>query len=419
MVLVALVLRLIVVGISYPDRLNPDRNYWRFAGETGRIARSIVEGKGFSSPLFGDTGPTAWMTPIYPYLVALSFRLFGVYTKASAITMLSLNSIFSALTCLPVYFMTRRTFGEITAVGASWTWAFFPFAIYFSGSFIWSTVLTTFLLALAFAVGLRLQESCRMGDWIGFGLLAGIAALSDPIAISILPLFGLWMWYRGAKRGGNWLLRGAAAGLAFIIVVTPWFARNYRVFGAFIPFRDNFGLELYVGNHGETWHFAEGPHPSNSDDEWQEYQQLGELRYMHHKQAQAVSLISRNKGEFVWLSFRRALYIWTNYWSFSRRYLEAEPFDVPAIFLTSTLSLLALWGLWLGWRNVGLAIVPFAIALFFFPVVYYVTHLEDYYRRPADPFYTVLAVYAVTVYLQRRRKSAGDQMSLPETQVAS
>ena len=419
MVLVAIVLRLIVVGISYPDRLNPDRDHWRFAGETGRIARSIVEGKGFSSPLFGDTGPTAWMTPIYPYLVALSFRVFGVYSKASAIAMLSLNSLFSALTCLPVYFMTRRSFGEITAVSAGWTWAFFPFAIYFSGNFIWSTVLTTFLLALAFAAGLKLERSSRMKDWVGFGLLAGLAALSDPIAISILAPLGLWMWYRTSRHGGNWLLRGTAAGLAFIIVVTPWFVRNYRVFGSFIPFRDNFGLELYVGNHGETWHFAEGPHPSNSDQEWQEYQQLGELRYMEHKQQQAMELISSNKVGFVWLSFRRALYIWTNYWSFSRRYLQAEPFDVPAIFFTSTLTVLALSGLWLGWRNIGLSIIPYAIALFFFPMVYYVTHLEDYYRRPVDPFYVVLAVYSVSVYLQRRRQGASHDASLPHSQAVS
>ncbi len=419
MVLVALVLRLIVVVISYPDRLNPDRDHWRFAGETGRIARSIVEGKGFSSPLFGDTGPTAWMTPIYPYLVALAFRLFGVYSKASAIAMLLMNGIFSALTCLPVYFMARRSFGEITAIRAGWTWAFFPYAIYFSGNFIWSTVLTTFLLALAFAAGLRLEESSRMRDWVVFGLFAGIAALSDPIAISILPPLGLWMWYRASRRGGDWLLRGLIAGLAFIMIVTPWFVRNYHVFGMFIPFRDNFGLELYVGNHGETWHFAEGPHPSNSDEEWREYRQLGELRYMQHKQAQAVSLISRNKGEFVWLSFRRALYIWTNYWSFSRRYLQAEPFDVPGIFLTSTLTVLALWGLWLGCRNVGLSIVPYAIALFFFPMIYYVTHLEDYYRRPADPFYVVLAVYGVSAYLQRRRQWASHNTSLSHPQAVS
>lgn len=419
MVLVALILRLIVVGFCYPDRLNPDRDYWRFAGETGRIARSIVQGKGFSNPLFGDTGPTAWMTPIYPYLLALSFRIFGVYSKASAIIMLSLNSLFSALTCLPVFFMARRILGDLTAIRAGWAWAFFPYAIYFPGNFIWSTVLTTFLLALAFAAGLRLEDSSRLKDWILFGVLGAIAALSDPIAISVLPLVGLWMWYRRSQRGGNRFLPGLAAALAFIVVVSPWFVRNYVVFRKLIPFRDNFGLELYVGNDGATWHWAAGPHPTHQDEEWQEYRQLGELRYMQHKQEQATSFIAQHKGVFAELAFRRALYMWTNYWSFDRRYLNEEPFDIPAVFLTTTLTALALWGLWLGWRNFGPAVVPYAIALFFFPIVYYITHLEDYYRRPADPFFVVLAAYAVTAYLEKRRNRAAQAASRPQTQLAS
>jgi hypothetical protein len=68
--------------------LNPDRDHWRFAGETGRIARSIAEGDGFSSPLHANTGPTAWMTPLHPLLLAGIFKILGIYTQASAIAML-------------------------------------------------------------------------------------------------------------------------------------------------------------------------------------------------------------------------------------------------------------------------------------------------------------------------------------------
>jgi hypothetical protein len=32
--------------------------------------------------------------------------------------------------------------------------------------------------------------------------------------------------------------------------------------------------------------------------------------------------------------------------------------------------------------------------LFFFPATYYITHMQDYYRRPLDPFFVILAVYA-------------------------
>src|ERR1700675_3107275 len=81
MVLVGISLRLIVAGFLYPEHLNPDRDYWRFAGEAGRIGRSLVNGQGFSSPFFGETGPTALMAPAYCYLVAAVFKTFGVYTK--------------------------------------------------------------------------------------------------------------------------------------------------------------------------------------------------------------------------------------------------------------------------------------------------------------------------------------------------
>jgi len=136
-VLVAFILRLAVIAFLYQEQLDPARDHWRFAYETGRIARSIALGRGFSSPLFGDTGPTAWMTPAYPCLVALVFKVFGVYTKASALFLLSLNALVSALTCVPVFFIALRTFGNRVARWSLWAWALFPYGIYFPSRSIW------------------------------------------------------------------------------------------------------------------------------------------------------------------------------------------------------------------------------------------------------------------------------------------
>ena len=188
---VSLLLRFGVVGFLYPEHLNPDRGFWRFAGEAGKIAQSLVEGRGFGSPFFADTGPTALMPPVYPYLIAGVFEFFGTYTKASALVMLSLDSLFSALTCLPIYFIARKCFGDRVAVIAAWTWAFFPYAIYFSADFIWPTVLTTLLLSLLFLMVLHLASSSRLSLWLGFGLLSGLATLTEPIVLSVLPLLGM------------------------------------------------------------------------------------------------------------------------------------------------------------------------------------------------------------------------------------
>src|SRR6266478_3611251 len=71
MVVVALLLRLVVMSFLYPERTDPARDHWRLGGEAGRIARSIAQGEGFSNPLFGKTGPTAWLAPVFPYLLAV------------------------------------------------------------------------------------------------------------------------------------------------------------------------------------------------------------------------------------------------------------------------------------------------------------------------------------------------------------
>jgi len=137
MVLAALAIRLVVMVFLLPEQLDPSRDHWHFGYETGRIARSIVQGKGFSSPLFAETGPTAWMSPVYPYLVASVFKVFGIYTTASAVVLLSLNALTSALTCIPIFFIARRIFGERAAKWAGWGWVVFPYAVYFPVERIW------------------------------------------------------------------------------------------------------------------------------------------------------------------------------------------------------------------------------------------------------------------------------------------
>jgi hypothetical protein len=404
MVLVGFAIRLAVVGFLYPERLNPDRNHWRFAGETGHIAQSLVEGNGFGSPFHGRTGPTAHMPPIYPSIVAGVFLIFGAYTKASALTMMGLDSLFSAMTCVPVFLIARRSFSAGAAMWAGWSWAIFPYAIYFSADFIWVTTLTTLLLALIFLAALRL-EGAPLSTWAGFGALTGVAALADPVVLSVAPLLALWSCYRLLRKKQGWLLPALAAALAFGFTVAPWMMRNYRVFHAFVPFRDNFGLELYVGNNGNTWHFAPiGFHPSSTDGEMREYARMGELAYMRRKQTQALEWIRNHPGDFAVLSLRRAGYMWTNYWSFSRRYLEAEPLDPANIFLCTSLTVLALAGLRRAFRLGAGVAMPYAIALFFFPIVYYVTHPEDYYRRPIDPIFVVLAAYAMDSWWQEQAR---------------
>jgi 4-amino-4-deoxy-L-arabinose transferase-like glycosyltransferase len=392
MILTALALRLAVMAFLLPEQLDPFRDHWRFGYEAGRVARSIAQGHGFGSPLYEVTGPTAWFTPLFPYLLAGVFKVFGVYSRASALVMLGLNCLLSALTCIPVFFIARRSFGDRPARWAGWLWAFFPYGIYFPAERIWETWLATLLLCLIFLLALKLAESPSLSSWAGYGLLWAIAALNSPVALSVLPFLTAWICYRLQWRRKTWFVPSVVSAVVFVAVVSPWFVRNYETFHQFVPFRDTFGLELHVGNNADTshWH-PNAAGPWHNDDEYAEYKQMGELGYMARKKQQALEFISLHPGEFAWMTLRRAGYLWTGFWSFDRNYLQQEPLDLANIPFTTAFTVLALLGLRRAFQKDASSAMPYAIVLVFFPVVYFVTHPEVYYLRPLDPIVAILA----------------------------
>lgn len=406
MVLVGLAIRLAVVGFLYPDQLDPSRNHWHFAFENGKIAYSIVQGHGFGSPLFEYTGPTAWLTPVYPYLIAGVFVIFGTYSKASALVLLSLQALISALTCLPLFFAARKTFGERVGLYSGWAWALFPLGIYWPAERIWATWLATLLLTLLFLLTLHFERPASLGFWIGYGLLWGFTALTDPIVLTVLPVMLGWIAFRLYQQRERWLLPVTVAALTIILSVSPWFIRNYEVFHRFIPFRDGFGLELHLGNNGDTSYWtsaslgsalSEKMGPWHNDAEWQKFKHIGEIAYMQESKEKAIAYIRAHPRWFAVVTVRRIVFIWTHFWSFSSYYLAQEPDDPVNVAFSTLFTLLTLVGLRRAFRDseVRPVAILYALVLLFFPLVFYVTHGEVYYRRQIDPLMVVLAVYGV------------------------
>ncbi len=408
MVAAGLAARLAVIPFLYRDWLDPFvLEHWAF----GRVARSLVAGHGFGN-VFADTGPTAVVSPVYAYVLAGVFRVFGTYTPASIVAALALNSLFSALTCIPVFLLARRCFSLRAAKWAGWGWAFSPYGIYYGADWAWSTCLVTLLLAVLFLWALRLEESGNAWEWLGFGVLGGAAALTEPVVLSVVPLLGLWTCWRRLRKRQSWVLPMTVAALGAVAVMAPWFVRNYEAFHQFIPIRSGLGLELYIGNSADSLHWVDRSlHPNHSDAELAEYARLGELAYMAHKGQQAKQYIRSHPAQYVDRVVRRVIYIWTGFWSFDRAYLAEEPLDVPNIFLSTTMTVLALAGLRRLYRtnagraDAGLA-VRFGIVFVFFPLAYYFSHPETYYFRPVDPLIVVLASYFVTERFGGRRQPA-------------
>src|SRR3954463_14524154 len=83
-VLIGFLLRVGFVAVGHTYKVNKLHGTFGYGWEMGRIAQSLAEGNGFANPFQLPTGPTAWEPPVYPFLMAGVFKLFGVYTKLSA-----------------------------------------------------------------------------------------------------------------------------------------------------------------------------------------------------------------------------------------------------------------------------------------------------------------------------------------------
>ena len=401
-----LAVRFVVVAFAYGSFLDPQREHWLFAFEIGKIAQSIVLGHGFGNIYYGGpTGPTAQIAPGLPLILAGIFAVFGIYTKAAAIAMLALNSVFSALTCVPIYFVARRTLGVRVARWAAWAWAFFPYAVYFSADSMWDHALVTLLLTCILWAALALQDSTRKMSWAAFGLLCGFTALVNPVVLGVVPVLAAWVCYRLHRDGRAWRLRALTAAAVACAVIAPWLVRNYRVFHTPEFLKDDLPLELCAGNLGSSLYWWNPAiHPSGSAAQMVRFHRVGEQAYMAADWLSFRKFVEHHPGAYIGRSVRRFIYVWTGYWSFNARYLQEEQFDLADIPFRTALSLLALFGLFRVFRERPERAAPYALMLLFFPIVFYLTHPEIAYREPIDPEIVILACCALT-HLRRRQET--------------
>jgi 4-amino-4-deoxy-L-arabinose transferase-like glycosyltransferase len=409
MVFLSLILQIAAIAIFHQYRVRAGDDHFGFGWEMGRIGRSLALGQGFSNPYGDSTGPTAWEPPIYPCLIAGVFRIFGIYSSASAVVLLSLNSLFTALTSIPIFFIARRTLDERLAFWSAWTWALLPYAMYWSVHWIWDTTLSPLLLAVIFLISLGLEQWDGWRPWPLYGALWGVTALTNPSMLSFLPCSGLWIWYRRHKLGRESFAGVILASVVFCSCLTPWLVRNYRAFGRFVFIRDDFGLQFRLGNGP----YADGVlmaylQPNLNLEEFAAFKQLGELAYAERCQRLTLEWLHQHPGRFAIISLKRLFY----YWGGVPKATDSVAwFDLrDSLFLAS--SVLALWGLGRALRKKVSGVWLFFWLVVSYPTVYYFVFPHARYRHPIEPELLIMAVFLLSETGQKQGTRGGPPAAL-------
>jgi hypothetical protein len=378
-----------------------------FAQETGNIAQALAQGRGFSDPYRQHTGPTAWLAPIYPLLLAGIFRVFGIFTPAAFWAAATLNILCSACVCIPLFFAGKRIAGVTLAAGAAWLWAVFPNGVIIPFDWIWDTSLAALLAATILWVTLAIDDSERMRDWIAYGLLWGLTLLTTPALGSLAPFLLLWLAWRRRRRGGfAGLKRPAVAAAVLVFCLVPWTARNYAQFHRFVPLRSDFPFELWIGNN-------EVLNPQGRDamaritayGQIREYVQLGETAFLQKKWREATGFILSHKRLELWLTQRRFVAMWLGSPDPIIDFRHASSPFIRFLYIANALATLgALAGIVaLFWKRNPYAF-PVSAFPIVFPSIYYVTHASLRYRNPIDPAVLLLAAAAIVAMFSHRAK---------------
>jgi Dolichyl-phosphate-mannose-protein mannosyltransferase len=413
----AFILRVLTITLAHTYRIRPFQDHFQFGWEMGRIARSLIGGYGYADPFVGHTGPTAWVPPLYPLLMAAVFKLFGVYTAISAWVLLTINSVFSAAIAPAVYEIAARCYNRTVAIWSAWLWALYPAAMQYAVHWVWEMSLTTLLFTWTLMLALRMrgigepapeQNPANTRRWLEFGVLWGLISLSNATLLLFLPICGIWILIAPPSEPGappsrseaklRWvsrsvhLARAAVTGLLFFAFLFPWIWRNWTVFHAFIPIRSNLGAEMYAGSGpgSNGFAFIATLPLVERDPETMAYKSLGEIAYVKQQGEKAKAYVAAHRWHYARISLKRFYFFWVGVPHPAESSPWGEYFrELNYCFLSITGCL----GLALSLKNRVPAAGLFAWAFLLLPLTYYFITVQARFRHPLEPLIAILTVY--------------------------
>jgi len=348
--------------------------------------------------------------PLYPFFLALIYRVFGIHYLAVYL----IQHLLGIISCLLVYRIASRLFGQAIGLLASLIASTYWILIYFEGQLLAESLATCLVLS-SLCLLLAARESGRSFHWFSAGLLLALSVICRPHLLAFFPLVLLWAaWIYGPSKDNlRYLLRTLFSfTLAFFLPLSLVTGANYLVYHDFVLIQPNTGLNLYLGNNPE----ANGLPYATPGNRWQELASMAAREGKATPSQQDRYYLARTlefiKGEplaYLRLLLRKLLLFW-NYYEidasqdigFFRGHSSLAGLLFFDFRLVSPLALLALLMLLReAFRHKGLALLYLFVVSCCLSLV--MTVVSARYRLPAIPVLIVFAARGMSLIWERIR----------------
>lgn len=348
-------------------------------------AKSILNGQFLRDRAF-------YQSPLYPYVLAGLYRLFGPDFLFVSIFQAGLG----ALTCSLLTVVTIRSFGEWAGGIAGLLAIFYRPLIFYTAPAMKET-LSLFLLTVFILCAARALTNSRKRDYLSAGFVLGLTALTRGNALILLPALSLvFLFHKGFSKVvfSRLAIFGFATGLA----IAPATLHNFVVSRDFVLLNYTSGFNFYMGSSSTTTGANAYPKDVSSEPGKEELDvtRIAEASLGRALKPSEVSHFWFQRGlDYVWTHpmhqlasvLNKTLFFWNDY---------EQPDNYDIHFISSEfptllgwplvgfglLSVFSAFGFVISWRDQSIASRALFVMGFTYAgsvLLYYVT---DRYRLP-------------------------------------
>ena len=206
-------------------------------------AASLAQGHGHPQGPF-------WLSPLYPVFMAGIFKALG---SLSVTVIIAAQTVLSLGTLAILMALTRKLFGDATALATGLLAALYAPWLYFDVVLL-SAPLILFLNALALLLLVTKTEfgpdrseakPASAAVWLAIGGLLALSALARPLVLLFAAGLAVWIVRR---RSPGWGTRLALYSLALCVVLGAVLMRNWKVAGSAVLTTSSGGVNFFIGN---------------------------------------------------------------------------------------------------------------------------------------------------------------------------
>jgi 4-amino-4-deoxy-L-arabinose transferase-like glycosyltransferase len=372
------------------------------------MARSLLAGNGLSFWHL-NTVYHSFAPPLYPWLSALSYWVFGTLTPLMFLQV----AAGAALALVSAAIAKRLCPGWIAPLAAGLLIAFHPGLIVYSVSKAHPLAFDALFFSLAMLQAFRLRERTTTRRAIELGVIVGAGALCRATLIIFLPLAALWLiWVLRSQPLKSVIRVVLIAGVCTAAIVVPWTIRCSLLHHRFVFMITTDAEDFWRGNNPNA---TGATYATNQKTELEVLSpaELADLKSQPNELAQADwfrarsrAFIREHPGRFLELTALKLFYFWWRAPLTGIEYPQSWFFGYMIYYFVIVFS--SLIGFYAIWRVGGTArqhLILIGVFLFALALLQSLYYVEGRHRWAVEPILIAVSGAGVATLLRRRDRT--------------